>query len=73
MKGSFSVPADISVTGFGGYDISEMIHPSFKQPSRFDYHYTGTVAATSIIQLVENKEVPKIISSKYELKIREKC
>ncbi|BCB40638.1 sucrose operon repressor (plasmid) [Bacillus cereus] len=65
-----SVPVDISVTGFGGYDISEMIHPSLTTVS-FDYHYTGTIAATSIIQLVENKEIPKVITSKYELKIRE--
>lgn len=69
-ESNLSVPADISVTGFGGYDISEMIHPSLTTVS-FDYHYAGTVAATSIIQLVENQDIPKIVSSRYALKIRE--
>lgn len=69
-KSNLSVPADISVTGFGGYDICEMIHPSLTTVS-FDYHYAGTIAATSIIKLVKNQEVSKLGNSRYELKIRE--
>ncbi|UNT71685.1 LacI family DNA-binding transcriptional regulator (plasmid) [Bacillus sp. N447-1] len=65
-----SVPADISVSGIGGYDISDMIYPGLTTVS-FDYHYAGTIAATSITKLVENKEVPKILNSKYVLRIRE--
>ncbi|HDR3900273.1 TPA: LacI family DNA-binding transcriptional regulator [Bacillus cereus] len=67
---SLSVPGDISVTGFGGYDISEIVHPSLTTIA-FDYEYAGKLAATSLSQLVENKTIPKILHSRYTLKIQE--
>ncbi|UNT71653.1 substrate-binding domain-containing protein (plasmid) [Bacillus sp. N447-1] len=66
---NFAVPANISVTGFGAYHISEMIHPSLTTVS-FNHHYAGTIAATSTTKLVKNKEASKILNSKYVLRIQ---
>ncbi|RAN79479.1 LacI family DNA-binding transcriptional regulator [Bacillus sp. SRB_331] len=65
-----SIPNHISVVGFGGYDISEMVHPSLTTIA-FDYEYAGKLAATSLSQLVENKTIPKTLHSRYTLKIQE--
>ncbi|CAI8887760.1 LacI family DNA-binding transcriptional regulator [Bacillus sp. IT-79MI2] len=65
-----SIPTHISVTGFGGYDISEMVHPSLTTIA-FDYEYAGQLAATSLTKLIEHKTIPKTIHSRYTLKIQE--
>ncbi|MGV2484246.1 UNVERIFIED_CONTAM: LacI family transcriptional regulator [Bacillus mycoides] len=65
-----SIPNHISVVGLGGYDISEMVHPSLTTIA-FDYEHAGKLAATSLSQLVENKTIPKILHSRYTLKIQE--
>jgi LacI family sucrose operon transcriptional repressor len=60
MKTAFSqkiqIPQDLSVSGFGGYDITEMIHPTL---TTVKYHYlqAGRLAANHISRLVEGQKV----------------
>ncbi|PZT52987.1 LacI family DNA-binding transcriptional regulator [Paenibacillus silvae] len=60
MKTAFSrnisIPQHLSVTGFGDYDITEMIHPTL---TTVKYHYlqAGMLAAAHISQLVEGQSV----------------
>ncbi|CAI6041257.1 Catabolite control protein A [Paenibacillus sp. JJ-100] len=50
------IPQELSVTGFGGYDITEMIHPTL---TTVKYHYlqAGKLAAKHISRLVEGESV----------------
>lgn len=53
------IPEDISITGFGGYKISEIISPKLTT-IKFDNEKTGKEAAYSIIKLINNIPIPKI-------------
>ena len=66
----FKIPEDISITGFGGYEVTEMIHPSL---TTVKYHYkdAGETAARMIIELLEGKEVPKLSISEFNIIERE--
>lgn len=74
MKTAFSakrrIPQDISVSGFGGYDITEMINPAL---TTVRYHYTqaGRIAANHIIRLVAGEPVEKCAVLDVELISRE--
>ncbi|WP_128102407.1 LacI family DNA-binding transcriptional regulator [Paenibacillus sp. DCT19] len=62
MKTAFSnkirIPQQLSVTGFGGYDITEMIHPTLTTV-KFHYIQAGKLAADHIIRLVQGGVVEK--------------
>ncbi|MBN2910722.1 LacI family DNA-binding transcriptional regulator [Polycladomyces sp. WAk] len=58
LKG-LSIPGDVSVTGFGGYNISRVIHPSLTT-IRFAYKQTGEMAAASIIKMINGGDVPRL-------------
>lgn len=64
------IPEDLSVTGFGGYDITEMIHPAL---TTVKYHYfqAGEQAARHIIQLVLEQPVDRLSVLDVELIRRE--
>jgi len=64
------VPTDISVTGFGGYKISEIVHPGLTT-IQFHYGEAGTRAAASIVKLVNGEQIPKQIVSGYQFVERE--
>ncbi|MGD6815933.1 LacI family DNA-binding transcriptional regulator [Metabacillus sp. 84] len=66
----YSVPDDISVAGFGGYRISEMVHPGLTTVS-FHYFDVGMNAAWSIVCLLEGKKVPPKMVSGYYIVSRE--
>ncbi|WP_445661503.1 LacI family DNA-binding transcriptional regulator [Bacillus sp. FSL K6-3431] len=66
----YKIPADISVTGFGGYEITEVIHPSLTTV-QFYYKEAGEKAAKMIIELLQDKEVPKLSISKFKIIERE--
>ncbi|WP_339277882.1 LacI family DNA-binding transcriptional regulator [Paenibacillus sp. FSL W8-0426] len=74
MKTAFAakrqIPQDISVSGFGGYDITEMINPAL---TTVRYHYTqaGRIAASHIIRLVAGEPVEKCAVLDVELISRE--
>ncbi|WP_337954615.1 LacI family DNA-binding transcriptional regulator [Clostridium thermopalmarium] len=61
-----NIPKDVSVTGFGGYDICDIVHPSLTTV-KFDYLGAGVKAANNIIKLINGEEVSKLTVSGYEI------
>lgn len=64
------IPSDLSVTGFGGYDITEIIHPTLTTV-RFFYKEAGQTAARNIIKLVRDEEMDQVTMLDTELLERE--
>ncbi|WP_413306110.1 LacI family DNA-binding transcriptional regulator [Bacillus sp. 1P10SD] len=64
------IPEDLAVTGFGGYDVTEIIHPSLTT-AKFFYKEAGEAAARQMVELVNERHVEKIIVSKFEIIERE--
>ncbi|WP_409305999.1 LacI family DNA-binding transcriptional regulator [Peribacillus sp. SCS-155] len=64
------VPAELSVTGFGGYDITEVIHPGLTT-AKFFYHEAGATAAKNMLKLIDQEEVEITSISKYQIIERE--
>lgn len=62
MKTAFSnkirIPHELSVAGFGGYDITEMIHPALTTV-KFHYLQAGKLAASHMIRQVTGEPVEK--------------
>jgi LacI family transcriptional regulator, sucrose operon repressor len=69
MKG-LKVPGDISITGFGGYEVTAMMNPGITT-AKFYYKEAGEIAAQSIVKLVNEEDVPKLTLSKYKIIDRE--
>ncbi|MDU5946378.1 MAG: LacI family DNA-binding transcriptional regulator [Paenibacillus macerans] len=69
LKG-IRIPEELSVTGFGGYDITEIIHPALTTV-KYHYYEAGKKAADNIIQLVNEKPVDKLTLMDVELIERE--
>ncbi|MDN3017518.1 LacI family DNA-binding transcriptional regulator [Paenibacillus sp. BSR1-1] len=69
IKG-LKVPEDISIVGFGGYEITEVIHPALTT-AKFYYKEAGQLAAQNIVRLVNGEKVEKLTISKYEIIERE--
>ncbi|MNS58253.1 Catabolite control protein A [compost metagenome] len=61
-----SIPSGLSVTGFGGYQITEIIHPALTTV-KFHYLQAGRIAAQSMIKLVNDELVDKITVLNNEL------
>lgn len=59
-------PEDISLSGFGGYDVSSAIHPSLTT-IRFEMEETGVLTARSILQLINGEYVPQMQRTGYRL------
>jgi LacI family transcriptional regulator, sucrose operon repressor len=74
LKASYSeritVPQDLAVTGFGGYDVTGIIHPGITT-AKFFYKEAGEKAARHIVELVNERPVEKITLSKFEIIERE--
>jgi LacI family sucrose operon transcriptional repressor len=65
-----SVPRDVSVSGFGGYDFTEVLHPSITTV-HLPYRRTGAKAADMMLQLLHGEQVPMKTFTIFELKVRE--
>ena len=65
-----SVPRDVSVSGFGGYDFTEVLHPSITTV-HLPYRRTGAKAADMILQLLHGDDVPMKTFTIFEVKVRE--
>ena len=65
-----TVPGDISVSGFGGYDFTEVLHPSITTV-HLPYRRTGSRAANMILQLLTGETIPMKTFTTFELKLRE--
>ena len=74
LKAAYSeglmIPKDVAVTGFGGYEVTEIIHPSLTTV-KFFYKEAGETAAKHIVDLVNDRSVEKITISKFEIIERE--
>lgn len=53
------IPAGLSVTGFGGYEVTEIIHPALTTV-RYHYKQAGRLAAENIIALVNHEPVDMV-------------
>ena len=65
-----SVPRDVSVSGFGGYDFTEVLHPSITTV-HLPYRRTGAKAADMMLQLLQGEHVSMKTFTIFELKVRE--
>ncbi|AZK47473.1 LacI family DNA-binding transcriptional regulator [Paenibacillus lentus] len=65
-----AIPKQLSVTGFGGYDITEIIHPTLTT-IRFFYKEAGKLAAHQIIKLVQEEQIDPVTTMEFELLMRE--
>lgn len=65
LKG-IAVPAELSITGFGGYAVTEIIHPSLTTV-KFYYEEAGKTAAQSMVKLLNGEEITPLIFSKYQI------
>jgi LacI family transcriptional regulator, sucrose operon repressor len=74
LKASYSeritIPQDLAVTGFGGYDVTGIIHPGITT-AKFFYKEAGESAAKHIVELVNERPVEKVTLSKFEIIERE--
>jgi len=69
MKG-LRVPEDLSITGFGGDDITGLTYPGITT-AKFYYKEAGNLAAKKIVQLVNGEDLGKITLSRYKIIERE--
>lgn len=69
MRG-IRIPEDISVTGFGGYDVTEVIHPGLTTV-KYGYESAGRLAARHIIKLVQDEPLDALTTLNYEFIERE--
>lgn len=69
MKG-IRIPERLSVTGFGGYDVTEVIHPSLTTV-KYGYSQSGRLAALNIIKLVKEESVKPLTILGYDFMDRE--
>lgn len=59
------IPEEVSVVGFGGYKISDLICPSLTT-IKFYNSLTGELAAESIVKLLNKENIPKIQKIEFE-------
>ena len=53
------IPQDVSLVGFGGYDVSEVLTPALTTV-RFDYELEGRTAAELILELIAGNPVESV-------------
>jgi LacI family transcriptional regulator, sucrose operon repressor len=74
LKAAYSegltIPKDIALTGFGGYDVTEIMHPGLTT-AKFFYKEAGETAARHMVELVNERPVEKVTVSKFEIIQRE--
>lgn len=69
MEG-LNIPEDLSITGFGGYEVTEITHPSITTVKYF-YKEAGVLAAKNIVKLVNSDEIEKITITNFDIIIRD--
>lgn len=70
QKHKLRIPEDISISGFGGYRISDIITPRLTT-IKFNNEKAGILAGESIIKLINGEEIPKIQKIDFEFLDRE--
>lgn len=61
-----SIPEDVSIIGFGGYDISELLTPALTTV-RFDCQAAGEACAKTLIGMIHQESVPTLQVMGYRL------
>lgn len=61
-----NIPQDISVAGFGGYDVLSIIRPKLTT-IKFENKNAGKVAANTIVNLIQERKEPLLKEIKFEL------
>lgn len=64
-----NIPNEVSISGFGDYDMSTLIYPTLTTVN-FSYYDIGIKASQTILNLVNNIDTPKKIILDCSLKIR---
>ncbi|MCE4958028.1 LacI family DNA-binding transcriptional regulator [Macrococcus caseolyticus] len=64
------VPEQLSITGFGGYETTSIVTPMITT-IRFPYFQTGERAASSLLRLIEDQEVPMLQEMTFTLDEKE--
>lgn len=64
------VPQELSITGFGGYETTSIVTPMITTV-KFPYYETGTLAATSMLKLIDEEVVPILQEMHFELEEKE--
>ncbi|WP_304998719.1 LacI family DNA-binding transcriptional regulator [Ileibacterium valens] len=59
IEKGFKIPEDISIVGFGGYEISELVSPSICS-IRFNNEEAGAICAKTIISMIQNEPVAAV-------------
>ena len=57
---------DVSVTGFGDYETSELLNPPLTTV-KFDWYNTGRISAETILQMIHDKPVSQLQIIPFEL------
>lgn len=65
-----NIPKDLSVTGFGGYDVTEIFHPTLTTV-QFHYKEAGKLAAQNIVRMVREETIEHVTMMDFELLDRE--
>ena len=55
------VPEDVSVSGFGGYSITDLITPSITTV-KYAYKEMGKIAVENLLRIIAGEEIPKRIT-----------
>lgn len=66
VEHNLKIPEDISLVGFGGYELAQLITPRLTTV-RFDSEKCGVLAAKTIISLIKKEEIAKKQIISYEI------
>ena len=66
QKHGISIPEQVSVAGFGGYDESELLSPELTT-LRFDSYGLGYLGAETLLKMIKEEPVPKKQIVGYEM------
>ena len=66
LSHGLSIPHDISLAGFGGYDLANLVTPSLTT-IKFENEKTGQIAAQTMLNLIAEKKVSELQTIGYEL------
>ena len=64
------IPEEVSVTGFGDYETSELLRPPLTTV-RLDLENWGEISAETMLQMVQKKPVSKLLVNSFTLVERE--
>lgn len=70
LLNGLNIPKNISVVGFGGYKISEIVHPGLTTV-KFDYYGAGSISGVNIVKLIKGESINRLTVSNYEIINRE--